>query len=189
MGEGERGMKRLIITLAIIMALVGVIVAPMAVMASNSGTQNASTAQASTIVIVAKTADTDVTSITFPTGAPSAVVSNPYNNVDTADPQFLDGTASEPVVRLKNNSAASLTIWLGRTDWTNSAVASERYKLVDPAVVNVSSLTAETALTNTSTNTGATVAAGAYKALYLEVTLGGVSGKAGTSTITVLGES
>ena len=141
-----------------------------------------------TIHIVGKVADTPVSTITFPQGAPGATVSNPYNDVDgVGDPQVLHANASEPVVRLKNTSGGTLTIWLGITAWTESAVASERFKLMDPATTTVESLTSEPAL-GASASTTVTIAAGAYKALYLEVTLGTGYGKTGSSTLTILGE-
>lgn len=63
------------------------------VLAANTATQQASTAPASTISVVGKVADTAITTITFPQGAPSATVSDPYNDVDTAtDAQVLSGT-------------------------------------------------------------------------------------------------
>ena len=183
-------MKKRILALAGVLALVAVLVMPTAVFATNTSVQNASTSQATTIIIVSKVGDDPIASITFPAGAPAAVISNPYNDVDIALPQVLDDTASEPVVRLKNGSGGTLTIWLGVTalsGWTD-AVASERFKLVDVGTTSVASLTSEATL-GASASTVTTIAAAAYKALYLEVTLGALTGKTGTSTLTVLGES
>ena len=145
-------------------------------------------AQSSAINIVGKTSDTVVGTITFPQGEPGATVSNPYNDRDGVDdPQVLHASASVPVVRLKNTSDGTLTIWLGISAWTG-AVASERYVLSDPEVTTTESLSAATALTTTSTRTGIAIGAGLFKALYLEVTLGTGYGKSGTSTLTILGE-
>ncbi len=189
-------MKKRILALASVLALVAVLVAPMAVSADNTGTQEASTSQATSITVVSKsgTDNVSVSTITFPAGAPSAVISNPSNNIDgttaggiTTGPQVLSGTVSEPVVQFKNTSAGTLTIWLGISSWTG-AVASERYKLVDTATTTVESLSGEAAL-GASATTSTAITAGTYKALYLEVTLGTQYGKSGTSTLTVLGES
>lgn len=185
-------MKKLILTLGMALALVAALVAPMAALATNVGTQSASTAQATTIEIVGKVADTAVGTIIFPEGAPSAIISDPYNSVDTnTAPQVLHATTSEPVVRLKNTSGGTLTVWLGITSWTNDAVVSERYELVDTTATEVQTVTTVLSADGTaaSVNTAATIADAAYKALYLEVTLGALAGKTGTSTLTILGES
>lgn len=144
-----------------------------------------------TIEIVGKLVDTPVNTITFPEGEASANVSAPYNDVEgVTDPQFLDSAASEPVVRLKNTSAVTLTVWLGITDWTNSVVVSEDYELVDTdnTTVEIVDNVLSTDGKANSVNTGISMDAGTYKALYLQVTLGNVSGKSGTSTLTILGE-
>ncbi|MFA6397748.1 MAG: hypothetical protein WDK96_02790 [Candidatus Paceibacterota bacterium] len=163
------------------------------VLAANTSTQEASTAAATTISVVGKVADTAVTTITFPQGAPSATISNPYNDVDTVtDAQVLSGTVSEPVVRLKNTSGGALNITLEITSWTNGIAASEGYALSDPATTTTTTIT-DTNLSadgNSATvATGASVASTAYKALYLEMILSALAGVSGTSTLTVLGES
>ncbi len=188
-------MKKKILTIGIVLAVVSALVVPMAVMADNTGLQDASTTQAATITIVGKTATSTavVSTITFPTGAPSAVIGNPSSDASggsEATPQLLDGSVSEPVVQLYNGSAGTLTIWLGITAWTNGAVASERYVLSDPGTTTTdqTAMTAGTAL-GASATTSTPIAASAWQALYLEVTLGALSGVSGTSTLTVLGES
>ncbi len=187
-------MKKKLLGLAMVVALVVALVVPMAALADNQGDQEASTTQATTITIVGKTATSVavVSTITFPAGAPSAVISNPSSDAADAEgtPQFLDGTNSTPVVQLYNGSAGTLTIWLGITAWTDSAVASERYVLSDPGTTDTdqTAMTAGTAL-GASATTGEAITTLAWKALYLEVTLGALSGKSGTSTLTVLGET
>lgn len=152
-----------------------------------------------TIHIVGKDGDALVSKITFPTGAPGGIVSDPYNNLPGADgtPQVLHATDSEPVVRLKNTSEGALRVWLEITDWVfqgtsdPGVVSSQRYELRDPGVTNVEAVTevlSPGGLANT-VSTGEEIGAGAYKALYLEVTLSALAGKTGTSTLTILGES
>ncbi len=162
-------------------------------LAANTATQSASTAAATTITVVGKVADTAITTITFPEGAPSATISTPYNNVDTvSDAQVLSGTVSEPVVRLKNTSGGALNVTLEITTWTNSIVASEGYALSDPATTTTATITDNNLSADgnsASVATGASVSAGAYKALYLELILSSTAGATGTSTLTVLGES
>ncbi len=167
----------------ILVAIWGIVVFPEAAIVKAVGDQI-------TIHIVGKGADTAVGTITFPEGEPSDVISAPYSDVDSGAPQLLHATSSEPVVRLKNTSVGTLTVWLGITGWTNSAVASERYELVPPATLTVdvvdNVLSADGTAASISTFT--TIDAGAYGALYLQVTLGTGSGKSGTSTLTILGE-
>jgi hypothetical protein len=185
-------MKKLL-TLGMVLALIGVLTAPMAVMASNTGTQGASTTQASTINIVSKPNDSvaAVATITFPAGAPSATISVPYNNVDgTGDPQVLSGTVSEPVVQLHNTSAETLKVFIQVGTWT-AAVASEQYALVDTTVVNQATVTATLTADGVAAtvDTTITMATNTYKDLYLQVVLGALAGKTGTSSITILGET
>ena len=148
---------------------------------------------ATTIHIVGKADNTAVGTITFPEGAPSAVISDPYNNIDgSGDPQFLDSSASEPVARLRNTDAGNLLVTLEVSAWTN-AVASERYELVGTGTTNITSVTKNLCTAGcggTSTvQTGYTINASAYAALYLEITLSASAGKSGQSTLTVLGET
>lgn len=162
------------------------------VMASNVSTQSASTASATTISVVGKVADTAVSTITFPQGAPSATISVPYNDIDTvSDAQVLSGTVSEPVARLKNTSGGTLNVTLEITTWANGVAASEDYELVvttDTTVAVVDNvLSANGNAASVATAIGITT--GAYKALYLELVLSSLAGKSGTSTLTVLGET
>lgn len=180
----------IVLTLAVVMT--GGLGGAAYILAANTATQQASTAKATTISVVGKVADTAITTITFPEGAPGATVSTPYNNVDTvSDAQVLSGTVSEPVVRLKNTSGGTLNVTLEITTWTNGVAASEDYELVvttDTTVVVVdNALSADGNAASVPTAIGITT--GAYKALYLELVLSSLAAKTGTSTLTVLGET
>ena len=179
--------------LVLVMTLAVSTVVSTTVLATNVANQSASSSSATTITIVGKAATSTavVGTITFPAGAPSAVVSNPSSDAaglgeDTA--QVLHATASEPVAQLLNGSAGTLNVWVERAAWTE-AVASERYELSNPAVTTTDDLSGGTALTETSTDSTSDITAGAYLALYLEVTLDATAGTSGTSSITILGES
>ncbi len=189
-------MKKRILSLAMVLALLAVLVMPMAALATNTGTQGASTLKADTINIVGKTATSvaAVSTITFPAGLPGAVISTPSSNAagsGEGTPQVL-GAASEPVVQLLNTTAGSFIVWLGITAWTtDGAVASERYELVATTVTNQATVAGVLSPTGGAANVNAgTIAGNTYKALYLEVTLSALAGKTGsTSTITILGET
>ena len=186
-------MKKRILAIGIVLGLITVLAVPMAVLAGHQAGQGASTAQATSITIVGKTATSTavVSTITFPEGSTGAVISDPYSDAvgaGEATPQLLDAASSKPVVQLKNGSVGTLKVWLAITAWTD-AVASERYELSDPLTTTTSDLSGATALTTTSTDTGSTIGADAYLALYLEVTLSASAGASGTSTLTVLGET
>jgi len=182
------------LVIALMAAMVGGMVAASFVFAAdNDATQEASTAQATTLHILRKaTADTSVTTITFPEGAPNAEVQVPYNDVDGSDdPQVVASSDSEPVVRLKNTSAGSLKAHLSITTWTNSTVAAQNFKLVATTTTNVNAVddTLSSDGNAATVDTGVTIGADEYRALYLKVTLGANAGKTGNSTITVLGET
>ncbi len=182
-------MKKKILVWSMVVALVAVLVMPMAVLAANTGTQNASTSQSTSLEIVADDGSSAVSQITFPVGAPGAEVENPYNNIDGAGAleQTYHLTASIPVVTIKNATGGALTVTLTVGAWSE-AVASERYLLVqnEDATVEAGDVTA--ALTGTVA-TGIAIANGDVGDLYLEVTLSALYGEAGTSSLTVLGES
>lgn len=164
-------------------------------MASNTATQQASTSTATTITIVGKSADSAITTITFPQGTPGATISNPYNDVDTAsDAQVLHASASEPVVRLKNTAGVTYNVTLEITTWnaTYNIAASEGYNLVDTSTTNIASITDNNLSANgdaNSVSTGVSMTTGTYKALYLELILGTAAGRSGSSTLTILGET
>lgn len=182
-----------VLILAGVLALAVTLVMSVVVLAAdNDASQEASTAQAATISIVGKEADTSITTITFPEGAASGTVSDPYNNVDTVtSSQLLDGSASEPVVRLKNTAGGSLKAWLEITTWSEGVAASEDYELVTTATVNIATVAGVLSADgdSASVDTSVTIPATEYRALYLELVLSALSGKSGTSTLTVLGEA
>lgn len=183
-------MKKKILTLGIVLVLLAVLVTPMAALATNEGEQQASTAFSTSLEIVAKDDSTAVAIIVFPAGQPGADIENPYNTIDGAgvgNEQLYSASASLPVVRIKNATAGSLIVTLEVTAWTG-AVASERYLLVQSTDTTVEAADVTAALTGTVA-TGVTIVDTTVGHLYLEVTLGALAGKAGTSTLTVLGES
>ena len=164
------------------------------ILASNIATQEASTADATTITVVSKEADTSVSTITFPEGAPLATVSIPYNNIDTiTDAQVLDAVGgSEPVVRLRNTAGLAYLVTLEITSWTNGVAASQGYALVNTASTSIDTIVDNNLSTDGNAATAATgvsIPSAEYKALYLELVLSGVAGRTGTSTLSVLGES
>ena len=71
-----------ILILATVLVLVITLTAQTTVLADNEATQSASSSKATSITIVGKTGSSTavVGSITFPAGAPSAVVSNPSSD-------------------------------------------------------------------------------------------------------------
>ena len=161
--------------------------------ATHQANQAASTSNSTSLTIVGKTATSTavVGNITFPAGQPSAVISNPSSDAtgdNEATAQFLDGSASEPVAQLSNTTAGNLKVWVERGAWTD-AVTSQRYQLVAPATTTISDLSGQSALTDTSADSGSTINASAWLAFYLEVTLSADAGKSGTSSITILGET
>ena len=192
MYKGEKKEKKILILAGVLALAVTLVVSVAVLAADNDASQEASTGKASTLYIVGKVADTAITTITFPEGAPSASISVPYNNVDgSGDPQVLHASTSEPVVRLKNTSAGTLQVWLEITTWSDGVAASEDYELVVTSdttvevVDNVLSADGNAA----SVDTSITIPTIDYKALYLELVLSALAGKSGTSTLTILGET
>jgi len=186
------GKLNIVLALTLVVVMAGGLGGATYVLAANTATQQASSGSATTISVVGKVADTAVTTITFPEGAPSATVSAPYNDVDTvSDAQVLGAADSEPVVRLKNGSGVDYLVTLEITTWTNGIAASEDYELVVTtdttieAVASVLSVDGNAAGVPTSISIPSTE----YKALYLELVLSAVAGKTGNSTLTVLGET
>ncbi len=185
-------MKKRILALAGVLTLVAVLVMPMAAFADNTGTQGASTNKAATIVIQDQLYATTVSTITFPGGAPSAVISTPTNGVGVQVQGFGGATVAKPVVTLLNGSAGVLKIWYTIATFSNSVAASEKYLInakaaacADVAAVNVA------VVFDTLTDSGVQITNGAgnEKDLYLVLTLGALAGKSGTSLITILGET
>ncbi|AKG53247.1 hypothetical protein DGWBC_0568 [Dehalogenimonas sp. WBC-2] len=182
-------MKNKILVLATVMALTLAMTLPTAVVADNTSGQEATTTASTSLLVVAKATDAAIITITFPAGAPGATVSAPYNNVDTSsDPQVLDVSASEPVVRIKNETGGALAVTLEITSWTNGIVSSENYELIAGGTTTVAAVE-ETLSTGSPVVTGLTIANGAYGDLYLQVVLGAVTSISGTSTLSVLGET
>ena len=186
-------MEKKILALAGILVLTATLMVSVAVLAVNTATQSAATNKADTISIRNVADNADVSTITFPAGAPSAVISNPTGNLDI---QVLTATASEasPVAILK--SAAAYKLWYNVTSTStwDDAVASEKLYTI--------ALAAEVSLTTFGTNaynmtvwgtdqdtTTQALAAGVSKELYLQVTLAALAGKTGTSTLSVIGET
>jgi len=144
------------------------------------------------INIVGKTDNDPVSQIVFPPGLTNATVSTPFNNLDgSPNHQILSGTASEPVVRLWNNSGGDLQVWLSITNWENGVVTSENYELVDTGTndVNIVDDVLSADGNASSVDTGVAIPAGGYLDLYLEVVLSALEGVGGGSTLTILGES
>ncbi|MDO8522677.1 MAG: hypothetical protein Q7S12_00100 [bacterium] len=183
----------IVLALTLVVVIAGGLSGATYVLAGNTSTQSASTASATTITVVGKVADTAITTITFPQGAPSATISIPYNDIDTVtDAQVLSGSVSEPVVRLKNTSGGTLNVTLEITTWTNGIAASEGYGLVvttDTTIATITDTNLSTTGNAASVATAIGITTGAYKALYLELVLSALAGKTGTSTLTVLGET
>jgi len=185
-------MKKRILALVGVLVLVAVLIVPMAVLAGNEATQSASTNKAITISIRNVADSADVATITFPAGAPEAVISNPTGNVDV---QVLTATASEaaPVAILK--SAAAYTLWYNVTSITTwgDAVASEKLYTIaidgDLDLTTFGTNAYNMAVWGTDQETTQTLAADVDKELYLQVTLTALVGKTGTSTLSVLGET
>jgi hypothetical protein len=189
-------MKKRILTLAIVLALVATMVVPVTALAGNQSGQQAATFS-TTIEIVSKVDDTAVSQILFPPASPGATVSNPWNNADDPssppDPpthtQLLSASASEPVVRLGNNTGGNLVVWLVISDWTSDVVVSEDYELVDTGTATVDVVDDVLSLDGdaATVHTGVTINNGTYKDLYLEVVLSGTGGLYGTSMLSILG--
>jgi len=191
--------KKRILILAIVLAVVATMVVPVTALAGNNANQGASTF-ATTIEIVSKTGSDDaVNTIAFPPGDPGTTVSIPFNPDDPFEGgipnfQLLSATDSEPVVKLKNNAAEELMVWLSMSAWggTPRVVTQERYELVAAGTTDVSSVDAVLS-TDGSANTLPTsvniAASGGYLDLYLEVDLCGTAGVGGTSMLSILGST
>ena len=190
-------MEKKILALAGVLVLAATLIVSVAVLAAHQATQEASTAKATTFLIggtETTTKDTAVSTITFPEAVPGTTVDAPYNDIDSSgDPQVLSTTASEPAVKIKNTHAsASYNVVLEITTWTNSLVDKEYYNLAGDGVTTIDTVTTELSAANGGANTvstGVSIGAATYKDLYLKLGLTSVSGKTGTSTLSVLGET
>ena len=184
-------MKKRILALAGVLALVAVLVVPMVAMATHQAEQSASTGSATTINIRAQDYTTAVADITFPAGTPSTEVSNPSN--DKPETQILgDAGTAKPVVTLFNGSSVTYTIWYNITTFTNDVVSNEYYLInaKGGGCADAGAITdAVTFDTDTATTTTIEAGAGKEKDLYLKIVLSDVAGQSGSSTLTILGES
>lgn len=190
-------MRKKILILGIVLALVTAVAVPMAVLAvTGEAEQEASTTQAATIEIRNQAGDTAITSITFPPAAVSTTVKVPYNNLDTGTPQLFHDSASLPVATLVTDTAyiAWINIAAG-TGWTDTVSAEDYYIVtaVDRTISESDFTSGKTTFSawGTAVSTGVTLTATATNNndLYLTVDLKANVGKSGTSTLTILGET
>ena len=161
---------------------------PAVVLAANDAEQTASTNQATTISIKDQFGETDITAITFPAGDCGATISNPSNS-ESQEQVFGSAGVAKPVVTL--DSPAAYTVWYQVENFTNSVVANEYFALLESggACADADAVSTEMTLDNSPYTTGINITDSAVMDLYLKVTLGGVAGETGTSTLTILGES
>ena len=183
---------KLIASMAISILMVSLSVSS-TVLATNVATQNATTNAVASIVVQDQNYTTEITSLTFPAAAPSTTVSNPTNS-DSEIQVLATGASGKPVVTLLNNNAAALDIWYNITTFSNAIVTTEHYLIVAKAVGCADEATIANAVTfdaDTVTVGPTSIAAGADNEmdLYLKIGLSAVAGKAGTSTLTILGET
>jgi len=144
------------------------------------------------IEVRAQNYTSSVSTITFPSAAPGATVSAPYNDIDgSGSPQTFGGAgAAKPVVTLYNSGASTLTIWYNITTFTNGIVSNEYYLINSKEGACVDADAINNAVTfDTDTTTGTMIAAGAgnEKDFYLKIILSSVAAKTGNSTLTILG--
>ena len=186
-------MKKKVLLLFGVLALVAAVVIPMAALANSAGneaTQEASTGKATSIEIRAQDYTTAVSTITFPGGTPGSTISNPYNDRagDVAQTLGAAGTA-KPVVTLVNTDVVAYTIWYNTTAFTSDVVSNEWWQIV-PAVQGCTEIPNLVDFGN-DTNTTKTIdeagGANCQKDLYLKVDLSATGGQTGTSTLTILG--
>lgn len=184
-------LKKKILTLGIVLALVMALVIPTAVVADNTGTQGASTTSAETLLIQNQDSSETVSVITFPAGTPGSTVSNPSNNAAVPEMQVFGAAGvAQPVVTLTNNAAVPYILWFNISTFANGVVASESYEILAEEAACLSDAAITNAVTfGTNTSTTTTITATTNMDLYLKVVLSSLAGKSGTSTITILGES
>jgi hypothetical protein len=183
-----------ILSIALVLALISILAAPLGVLASNSASQTATTINTESISIMAQDYSTAVTSITFPPGWPNDIIANPHNNHDGSSPQSV-GISSLPVVTLVNNNPSyNVRVYFNISAWSNTVVKDEYYLLNDKGTPCLN----EDAINNavdfasnidTTVHMGpASAGADANKDLYLKVILGDTGNLSGTSTISILSE-
>ncbi len=179
--------------------MLATMILPVTVMAANSGTQSASTSGTSnSINVKAQNYTTDVTSITFPKGAASAVISEPTNSANNTQ-AFGDSGIAKPVITLVNSADITYNLYYQITMFTNSVVADESYIVLakgsacaDAAAITESvtfdTLTQVTAGAGVATIEKSSSGEASQRDLYLKITLSNTDGLSGTSTLTIYGE-
>jgi len=189
-------MEKKILALASSLILVATLIGSAAVLATNVATQGATTNKATAIEVRSQDYTTTVSTITFPAGNPGAVISLPTNGVGAEVQTFGAATVAKPVVTLYNGASVTYNIWYQITAFSPNVVASENYVVIAKAgaCANADAITQTATLDGTpytTTGTVTTIEAGAgnERDLYLKVTLSDIAGTAGTSTLTILGES
>ena len=192
-------MEKKILFLAGALVLVATLIGSAAVLATNVATQGATTNKATAIEVRSQDYTTTVSTITFPAGNPGAVISLPTNGVGAEVQTFGAATVAKPVVTLYNGASVTYNIWYQITAFSPNVVASENYVVIAKAgaCANADAITQTATLDGTPyiTTGGAgeetTILAGVgnERDLYLKVTLSDIAGQAGTSTLTILGES
>lgn len=146
------------------------------------------------IEVRAQNYTTSVSTITFPSGESGSTVAQPYNDIDgSGSPQTFGGAGTaKPVVTLYNSGVSTLSIWYNITTFSNDIVSSEYYivNTKGAGCTDASCITMGVVF-DTDTSTGQTITAGAgnEKDFYLKIDLGSPAGKAGNSTLTILGEA
>ena len=183
-------MENKVLILVGVLALAITLTAQTIVFATHEATQNASTNKATTITVVGQDYTTEVTTITFTAGAPSAVISNPSNG--TTSQVFGAAGTAKPVVALLNSSGGTLKIYYTILAFSNDVAASEKYLINAKAAAceNVAAIT-ESVVFDTLTDSAIQISDGIDNAkdLYLSLTLSSLAGKTGSSAITILGET
>lgn len=186
-------MKKRILALTGVLVLVAVLIVPMGVLADNEATQGASTTKATTILIRDQLDAADVTTITFPAGAPDATIANPSNSA--AQSQVLTAVAADatPIALLTSDTAYK--IWYTITDlgtWDDAVAMEELHTIAVDAELTLAAFQAagkEITVWDTPTDSLQSIAVGTPLEFYLTVQLEAATGKTGTSTLTILGET
>ena len=161
---------------------------------TNNATQEASSNKIETIAIKTQDGTTaEITTITFPAGAPSAEVTAPYNNSNGAgSPQVLNASTSTPVATLVSATTYNLYVSVTDTSNWNATVTSENVFCTSATNIDLTAFdSGKSTITvwDTVTDMGSQTVTTANKFLYLTVDLTASAGLSGTSTIEVYGET
>ena len=181
-----------ILILVSVLALIITLAAQTTVLATNEATQSATTNSATTILIRNVADSADVATITFPSGAPSAVISNPTGNSDL---QVLTATASEAAPVALLTSTTNYTLWYNVTStatWGDAVTSEKLYTQTLAADLNLTDFGTnayDMTVWGTDQETTQTLVANTDKEFFLQVTLSASSGKTETSTLSVWVES